>query len=347
MKHTAAVDPHIHLFDVHHTPRPTAGLVRLFGWNEKVLRAVAKRAFPKPTIAFFGERNHLINDYLPTDYRADSASSGVGRYVHVQAGWKDKQPLDAVGETTWLENLDDPPAGIVGYAELGLGASAGAVMAAHKAASSRFRGIRDMLSHHPEPGVMDFAEGANVTQSPGFRQGYDLLATHGLSFDAWCYGHQLAQVAELCQYNPDVPVVLCHVGTPVGIAGEFQGVGTSESERKSISDQWRDGISMVGSQPNAVVKLSGLLMPALGFGYEASDISPSVPELVERLGPMLVHVLDTFGPQRCMFASNFPVDLVSADYEVIAKATAQIVEPYGPEATDAVFSKTAETFYRL
>ena len=112
------IDPHIHLFDVHGTPRPTQQFVRLFGWNERLLRAMLKRMFPKPTVSFFGERTSLVNDYLTSEYRADSVTSEVGRYVHVQAGWKDKTPMDAVGETEWLESPADPPAAIVEHADL-------------------------------------------------------------------------------------------------------------------------------------------------------------------------------------------------------------------------------------
>ena len=147
------IDPHIHLFDVHGTPRPTQQFVRLFGWNERLLRAMLKRMFPKPTVSFFGERTSLVNDYLTSEYRADSVTSEVGRYVHVQAGWKDKTPMDAVGETEWLESLADPPAAIVAHADLQQGSDIAPVLAAHTRASGRTRGIRHMLAHHRADGL--------------------------------------------------------------------------------------------------------------------------------------------------------------------------------------------------
>ena len=92
------VDPHVHLFDLKGTPRPMQPLGKMFGWNESVLRFMAKKLMPNDTISFFGEQTDLLGDYLPSHYRNDSGPSNVGRYVHIQAGWTDKKPLDPVGE---------------------------------------------------------------------------------------------------------------------------------------------------------------------------------------------------------------------------------------------------------
>jgi predicted TIM-barrel fold metal-dependent hydrolase len=341
------IDPHIHLFDVHNTPRPTQRFVQLFGWNERLLRAMLKRMFPKPTVAFFSERTSLVSDYLTPEYRADSVTSDVGRYVHIEAGWKDKTPMDAVGETAWLESLADPPAAIVAHADLAQGAAISSVLAAHRAASSRVRGIRHMLSHHQVEGVMDFAEDEHLSQDPGFRAGFDQLAEHDLSFDAWCYSGQLGQVAELAASNSNVPLVLCHVGTPVGWAGEFQGVGVSAQERARISDEWLEGLQAVAANAHAHVKISGLLMPALGFGYERASRRPTASELVDRFGPLVRPTIEAFGVDRCMVASNFPVDRVSADYNVVFDALVELTNQDGPDAQAKMFGGNAADFYRI
>jgi len=192
-----AVDPHIHLFDLRGTPRPMQPLGKLFGWNERLLRFMATKMMPSDTVAFFGRETDLLGDYLPQHYRADSRSSNIGRYVHIQAGWTDKKPLDSVGETEWLDRLPDGPAAIVGYADLALGDDVEPVLQAHRAASDRFRGIRHMLSWHPSDEVMNFAETEGLSRTAPFRAGYDKLATHGLSFDAWGYSDQLDEIAEL------------------------------------------------------------------------------------------------------------------------------------------------------
>jgi predicted TIM-barrel fold metal-dependent hydrolase len=341
------IDPHIHLFDVHNTPRPTQPLVKMFGWNEKLLRTAAKRLFPKATIGFFGEQNDLINDYLTENYRADSAGSRVGRYVHIEAGWKDKKPMDAVGETEWVAALDDPPAAIVAHADLALGDAVVPVLEGHKNASETVRGIRHMLATHPNKGVMDFAHAPEVSRTAAFRLGMEQLGKHGLTFDAWAFSHQLNEVAELAAAVPQVETVLCHCGTPVGYAGEFQGVGVSQRERDLIASQWRDGISAVAAQPNVSVKLSGLLMPVVGFGYEDADKKPDKNELVDRLGPLVRHCIDAFGPQRCMVASNFPVDRVSASYGAVFDAMVELTASDGAQAQAAMFAGTAARFYRI
>lgn len=341
------IDPHIHLFDVAGTPRPTQPIAKLFGWNEKLLRAVAKKAFPKPTLNFFGERNNLVVDYLMPEFRADSTSSNVTRFVHIEAGWKNSEPLDAVGETEWLDTLTDKPDGIVAHADLALGDDVVPILAAQKAASPRVRGIRDMLANHPSPTVMDFSDEPAASRSAAFRTGFAHLAERDLSYDAWVFSHQLDQVAELASAIPEVPMVLCHGGTPVGYAGEFHGVGATTSARDRIAGEWREGIHAVAAHRQVRVKLSGFLMPVVGFGFEHTDANPTTSELVDRLGPLVRHCIDTFGPDRAMVASNFPVDRVSTDYHSWFDAMVELTEQDGAAAQARMFGGTAADFYRL
>lgn len=341
------IDPHVHLFDLRGTPRPMQPLGKLFGWNERVLRFMAAKLMPKDTIAYFGRDTDLLSDYLPQHYRVDAASSNVGKYVHIQAGWKDKAPLDPVGETTWLETLDDGPAAIVAHADLALGVDVAPVLAAHKAASSKVRGIRHMISWHKSDMVMNFTETPQLSRTLAFRAGFDQLAEHDLSFDAWCYSDQIEEISELAAHNPDVPIVLCHAGSPVGVGGEFHGVGVSDQERARIASRWRDAISGLAEHQHVHCKLSGLLMPVLGFGYENTRSPVVIRELVEQLSPLVEHCIDAFGPERCMVASNFPVDRVAVTYETMISAMLEMTHRYGLDAQKLMFSDTAAAFYRL
>lgn len=340
------VDPHIHLFDLKGTPRPMQPLGKMFGWNESLLRTMATKMMPKETIAFFGAETDLLGDYMPVNYRSDSTGSKVGPYVHIEAGWKDKTPMDPVGETEWLAGLADGPAAIVAHADLSRGHAARPVLAAHVEASDRVRGIRHSLSWHEAPGVMKFTEDAGLCRDGAFRVGFDLLAEFGLSFDAWCYSNQLRHLGELADHNPEVPMVLCHVGTPVGYAGPFGGVGMSAQERDSIAKAWADDISALAERPHVHCKLSGMLMPVVGFGYE-NAASPGAEELADKLAPLVEHCIAAFGPQRCMYASNFPVDGVSADYGTVVEALLKITASHGAAAQQAIFADTASSFYRL
>lgn len=341
------IDAHMHLFDLRGTPRPMQPLGRLFGWNDSVLRFMAKRLMPKEAMAYFGQKTALLGDYLPADFRADADVASVGRYIHIQAAWKDKAPLDPVGETRWLETLDDGPAAIVAHADLSLGTDVDPVLQAHRHASDKVRGIRHMLSWHRVDMVMNFAETAELSRTAAFRAGFDQLAEHDLSFDAWCYSGQIDQVTELAIHNADVPIVLCHAGSPVGIGGEFHDVGVSAQERARIADHWRDSISALAEHEHVHCKLSGLLMPALGFGFEQKRSAVRAGELVDKLTPLIEHCIDAFGSKRCIVASNFPVDRVAVSYETMTRAMLDITHRYGLEAQQAMFAGNAERFYRL
>lgn len=341
------IDPHMHLFDLKGTPRPMQPLGRLFGWNETLLRFMATKLMPKETVAYFGADTDLLADYLPPHYRRDARSSKVGRYVHIQAGWTDKTPLDPVGETEWLETLDDGPAAIVAHADLMLGTDVKRVLRSHRRVSDKVRGVRHMLSWHENDMVMSFAPDPEMSRTTEFRHGFDQLAEHGLSFDAWCYSSQIDEVSELAAHNPDVAMVLCHVGSPIGIGGEFHGVGVSAQERARIDGAWRESISRLAEFDHVHCKLSGLLMPALGFGFEERRAAVGVDELTNRLGPIIDHCIDAFGPDRCMVASNFPVDRVAVGYETLMKAMLEITHRRGLEAQQAMFAHTAARFYKL
>jgi len=342
------VDSHIHLFDVANKDRPATHLpVKLFGWNDTVLRWAMKYLGPKSALSYFGSRTDMVHDYLVENFRRDSVSSKVRRYVHIQVGWKETEPMDPVGETRWLERLSDGPAAMVAFADLRLGAGVAPVLEAHKSASNRVRGIRQMLAWHPNKDVMNFSHEPEISRTPAFRAGYEQLAVHNLSFDAWCFDDQLDEVIELAAWCPEVPMVLCHAGTPVGIGGEFMGVGATEQQRDRIAKEWRDSILQLGQQQHVMCKLSGLLMPVLGFGYEHCSMRPTVSELVDSLGPLVSHCIEAFTPQRCIYASNFPVDRVSADYFTIVEALLDITAPHGAAAQKAMFADNAAAFYRI
>lgn len=341
------LDPHIHLWDVHHTPRPARPLVRALGWSPRLLMRVAKLAFPKDLIAFLSDRTRAVEDYLPEDYLREARPLGVDRFVHVQAGWKDRHPLDAIGETEWLETLRQagaPLAGIVAYADLRLGDTMGDVLDGHILASPALRGVRFMLAWHDHPMVHSFAPAPRLAADRAWREGFEALLVRDLSFDAWCYHHQLSEVAALARAYPEARVVLCHVGTPAGGLGSFHGVGATAAARDRILGEWRDGLREVAEQPNVACKVSGLTMPVLGLGYEDRPSPPGVDELTEAIAPLATEALDAFGDARCMFASNFPIDAASVDLATLYGAYRALAKG---RDEDALFGGNARRFYRI
>jgi predicted TIM-barrel fold metal-dependent hydrolase len=341
------VDPHVHLWDPRNTPRPATPFVRLFGRWPRLLPKVAKAVLPAPVFGFLGRPDYVIAPHLPPDLRAAAGSLQVDTIVHIETEWTGRD--GPAGETRWLERLPFEAAGLrlgaqVGHAEL-TSRRLAAQLDAHARASARFRGVRHIGSNHPSRRIMAFTRRRNLFADADFLRGFELLAQRGLRFDAWIYSHQLGDVAALARRFPETPIVLDHLGTPVGAAGPVGDVGATEGERASIVAAWRDGLSQVAEHSNVHAKISGLGMPVLGFGFHTRSTPPSADELAEGYGPFVRHALDVFGVERCFCASNYPMDKVSAPYHHIFDAFARLASERGPEAPRALLRENALRFY--
>lgn len=234
-------------------------------------------------------------------------------------------------------------AGIVGLADLNLGAGVGEVLDAHVAAApARFRGVRhaagwdaseDVRNSHtnPHPGML-----GDTT----FREGFAELAKRNLSFEAWCYHTQIRDVIELARAFPDTTIVADHFLGPVGV-GPYEGL------REEIFEAWKGDFAELASCENVVAKLGGLNMAINGFGWHKQDKPPTAMELVQATGDWYAHAIDCFGPDRCMFESNFPVDKVSVSYPVLWNAFKLIASAYTEAERDSLFHDTAKRVYRL
>lgn len=347
---TSILDPHVHLWNPRDNPRPTRGLVRLLGFSPRLLNLAARALFPKATLDFFGTPEHATKPYLPANYDADCSAHRVRGVVHVEAGWEENGPLGPVGETRWLEGLGAVGAGrieaIVAHANLDLGKGVGEVLRAHKEASDRVRGVRDMLAWHPNAGVHNFASRAGRMADPRFREGFEQLAEHGLSFDAWCYHHQLPELITLARAYPDQPIVLCHLGTPVALGGPFAGLGSGRAERERIRGEWEASMAALSECGNVSVKLSGLAMPVCGYGFDPRQ-PPSLHQVVDLFGPPIRFAITHFGPSRAMFASNFPVDKATLSWTLLFAAYRAMGAEFSEAEQQQLFCDSAALFYGL
>ncbi|MEM8924229.1 MAG: amidohydrolase family protein [Actinomycetota bacterium] len=348
MSERRIIDPHVHYWDPYTTPRQVTPLVKLFGRWPRVLDRVGRLLTPTPLVDFVGDPVHALNPHLPADLQASAGRHPVEGIVHVEAGWEGKGPLGPVGETEWLDGLDDPPLAIVGHATLDDPRSLVTQLDAHAAASPRLRGIRDMLSAHPDKRIHSWTDAGRIA-GDGLRDGLRRLAERSLTFEAWVYGNQLGELATLAADVPEATIVLDHLGTPVAVAGPYGGHGEAATQRSRTLEEWQAGLEAVAGHPNVYCKLSGLLMPICGFGFHERPDKPSVGEVADALGPYLTFGIETFGAERCMLASNFPMDKVSVDYEVLWEAFVQIVANAGlDEAQQAgLLADNAAAFYRL
>ena len=234
-------------------------------------------------------------------------------------------------------------AGIVGHANLELGAPVREVLEAHLAAGGgRFRGIRHSASWDADADVLGplSRNKAGLYGRASFREGFAQLAPLNLSFDAWLLEPQLPDLISLARAFPETSIVLDHVGTPLGIA-------SYAGRREERFGVWRDNIRALAALPNVSVKIGGLAMPFPGFASFLARPSAPAQTLAEEWRPYVEACIDAFGVTRCMFESNFPVDIGSCDYVTLWNAFKIIAQGYSPDEKTHLFSDTARRVYRL
>jgi len=233
-------------------------------------------------------------------------------------------------------------AGIVSLADLTLGARVGEVLDAHMAVGRRFKGIRHAVGWD----AADAIRNSHTNPTEGllldakFREGFRELGRRGLSFDAWLYHPQIPQLTDLARTFPDTTIILDHFGGPLG-------VGPYEGRRAEVFAQWKRSISELATCPNVVAKLGGIAMPINGFGFHKRERPATSDELVAAAGDYYRHTIDCFGPQRCMFESNFPVDKASCSYRTLWNAFKKITSGAKAAEKAALFHDTAARVYRL
>lgn len=299
-----------------------------------------------------------IGNYLLADLHADCATGHhITETVFVECGASyssgGPEHLRVVGETEFVaaiaeesEQADGPTiAGIVAHADLALDPDRlDEVLDAHEAAGGgRFRGIRDALASAP-PEARDamMIAGANPPDkgsNADFRRGVTRLGERDLTYDTWHYHLQNRDFLDLARAVPGTTMVLDHFGTPLGV-GPFAG------RHDEIFEQWADDITAIAGCDNVVAKLGGLAMPDNGFGWRADD-PPSVEEFVAVQERWYHHTIEAFGPDRCMFESNFPVDKLSIDSCTMWNGLQTIASRYSDAEQDAMFSGTARRVYRI
>jgi predicted TIM-barrel fold metal-dependent hydrolase len=234
-------------------------------------------------------------------------------------------------------------AGIVGMADLTLGAAVRPVLEAHiRAGGDRFRGIRHSATWDPDPAMLNpaYKPSEDMLDSPAFREGFAQLAPLGLSFDAWLYFHQIPRLIRLARAFPDTKIVLDHCGGILGI-GRYAG------KRDEVFAAWSASMRELATCPNVMVKVGGLGMRLPGFGLDEADIAPSSEMLVEAWRPWMEPCLEMFGTDRCMFESNFPVDKGGYGYAAGWNAFKRLAASASAEEKADLFWRSATRFYRL
>jgi predicted TIM-barrel fold metal-dependent hydrolase len=332
---------------------PARSLAELDRWHQGHVEAIIE-----PDRAIVDPHHHLWRRppyvYELPELLADLESGHDVRatvFVQNNARYREDGPeaLRPVGETDYVRGMAEthagrrrPCAGIVGYADLRLGAAVREVLEAHReAGQGRFRGIRQQAQYHPVIGSLaKMSPPGELLGDPAFREGFAELAPLGLSFDAWLYFTQLGELAALAAAFAETGIVLDHVGAPLGI-GPYKG------RRHEVFDIWSTGIRALARHPNVSVKLGGLGMALMGFGFESRETPPDSLELANTWRPYVETCIEAFGADRCMFESNFPVDKQSCGYRTLWNAFKRIASGASEAEKQALFEGTARRVYDL
>ncbi|WP_447928230.1 amidohydrolase family protein [Vreelandella sp. EE27] len=271
---------------------------------------------PSPNL--LGDYTPMARDFGPQELFDQLDDIELMGLVHVEA-----DADDPVAETQWLTRL------LARHSSLDVAMVAGVDLSQHEAPaqleaqlelSSQIRGVRQILNVHQDP-LYDYV-GRHYMEESLWQQNMARLAQLELSFDLQIYPSQMTQAAALAARHPDIQFVLNHAGMYV----DRQGVrGWRE---------WRDGMRLLARQPNIAVKLSGFGM--LDHHWSVGSIRP-----------LILEALDAFGVERCLFASNYPVDGLYAGYQDIWRAYAQIVADASQAEHQALFVKNARRIYRI
>ncbi len=266
----------------------------------------------------FGDYAGLRRDYGVEEFKRDIAPFGITASVYIQLN---VAPGDEVDETAWVQQQADVhgrPDGIVAFADLAA-PDVGAVLDRHLRFAN-MRGIRQQIHWHENPQYR-FAPRPDVMNDAAWRRGLAELESRGLSFDLQVFPGQMADAARLAQDFPGVRFVLLHAGmledrSPAGWAA------------------WRSGMRALAACPNVWVKLSGL-------GTFVRTCS------VDLWRPVVAETLDIFGPARCMYGSNYPIESLWTSYRQLFETMQECLVGLADTDRRRVLHGTAADFYRL
>ena len=326
-------------------------------WLAQVVEAAIE-----PDREIVDPHHHLWPDGGPLPYGVDDlvGDTTAGHkivetvFIECHAAYRADGPaeLRSLGETEFVAASADaladrhphaaPISGIVASVDLTIDGVDGVLDAHLEAAGGRLRGVRDALARAREPEVHMIAGAAaeNKFEDPAFRRGVALLGERNLTYDSWHYHYQNREFLELARAVPGTTMILDHFGSPVAI-------GSDSGRHDEIFETWRDDIAAIAACPNTVAKLGGLAMPDNGFGFHEAEAPPTSDDVLFAQQRWYEHAISCFGPERCMFESNFPVDRFSLSYGVYWNAMKKLASRFTEHEQAAMFAGTARRVYSL
>lgn len=328
-------------------------------WIAKVVEEPLEPELPicDPHHHLWLDKGHTGWPYTLADFHADTEAevNGVRHNVvrtvflqcHAEYRTEGPEHLRAVGETEFVIDLAEESAAsgkaeiaaIMGEADLALGEAVEEVLEAHdEAGRGRFRGIRYITTQddHPPLSMGDTLQ----MDDPKYLAGVKTVGAMGFTYDSMVYHPQLPELAAVARACPETPIVVDHLGG-------FLGTGPYKDQRDESLKFWREAMTELAACPNTFLKLGGIGMPMMGYRWDKRDVPANSEELADAWGDPIRFVIDTFGPDRCMFESNFPVDKRGAGYIALWNAFKRIAADYSADEKRDLFHNTAARAYRI
>lgn len=319
----------------------------------------------EPELPIIDAHHHLWalphDTYLLPDLLADIAPPGLGHkvvatvFAECGAMYRPDGPahLRSLGEVEFANGVAAQAASgafgpvracaaIFGSADLMRGQAVAEVLDLHTSrAPDRYRGVRPIVAADPH-GALDPWPSApgDMMANASFRAGARELARRGLVLDLWVFHHQIIEVAALARALPDLAIVLDHLGTPLGM-------GYYADKRDAVFADWRDRLTTLAACPNVVLKLGGLNMHFNGFDWHRRALPPTSDELAAANRDYYLTAIDLFGPERCLFESNFPMDKRACSYAVLWNAHKKLTAGFSAAEKALMFHDVAARTYRL
>lgn len=314
-----------------------------------------------PMIEIIDPHHHAWNRgghrYLADEFRddLDCGHNFVATcYVECRNEYHAGSPahLSPIGETEFVAHLFKEPiktrqsdvraaAAILAYADLSMGEKVEEVIEAHRDVSERLRGIRYPVAWSSTGAIRSHYEtGPAMLESTSVRSAIRLLGKLGLVFEAWAYFDQLYEVEEAARACGETTFVINHCGGPIGI-------GPFVDKRLEVFQAWQKAIARLARCENVVMKMGGLGMPLAGFAFHKNEVAPTSAELCHHWQPYFMACIDAFGPGRCMFESNWPVDRTAGRYGTVWNSFKRASAGFSEEEKKSLFSRTASKTYEI
>lgn len=226
-----------------------------------------------------------------------------------------------------------------GRVELTLGEQTRGIFEQHMERSGgRFRGVRYSTAWDASERINNVAPRQHQLIEPEVQAAVGVMADIGLSLDCWLYHPQLDDVTTLANAHPGLTVILNHTGVPI-LGGPYR------DKRDEVFRDWEAGMRRVAQCPNVFLKLGAL--PILRAADADRSLPPGSEEIAAAWKPWMEVCIDAFGPARCMFESNFPVQKLWSSYAVTWNAFKRIAAGASADEKAALFSGAAGAAYRL